>query len=211
MGRSCGSPPHPYFPMNLLEIANEALVRIRQNPLTEIPSIGDTTAPKEAQAVALHLAPCFRKVLSKHDWRCAQSFIELTPLEEDIPSFWEYGYAFPNDVIRFMSLVDSDGEVMTDYEVLGGKIYTDSPAAYVRAVGPIIDTLEEFPDHIAELVAFVLAEELSYYLSAEGIPDFMNRYRLMLVTAKSIDSRISSPRYYGKPDETSTWISSRGN
>lgn len=195
--------------MTPLEIANEALHKIKQNGITSFPAAGDTSAPKAALACSEFLVPAINRVLMQYDWRCAEKHQTLTASVTLPIAGYSYCWDLPTDFLKFRALSDSLGGELTDFRYSGKVIFTNTFPVVLCYTYPILDDFDEIPNHIGEVAALVLAESLAPYLEGERPQNFPSMMRTSLVNAKRIDST-QGPSLNYIDENNITWLRSHG-
>lgn len=145
-----------------------------------------------------------------HSWNFAIKRVKLGQLSTAPVFEWKYGYEFPGDFLRLVSVHDSasgGGTPTLPYKIEGNQINTDAANLYLRYVYRVTDPnlmIPLFRTALSKLIASRLAVALSQSASRsdEMYKQFIDQD---LPTAKSADS------IQDFPDELpeSTWVSTR--
>lgn len=171
--------------------------------------------PPEGSAQADHCAiwyPVARNtVLESHDWNFAlkrKVLVELVIAEADMPASWTFGYAWPNNCLRPISILPpgaTDDAAPEDFtvETLQDEtrvIYTKTEEAVLRYVSLIEDTAR-FPALVVNAMSRLLASYLAgpVIKGSEGMKvaaEQRRHYLVELGLAKVADTKTKQSSAY---------------
>lgn len=203
-----GSGAFNFMPQNITQIANSALIKLGANPVSVL-----TETTREARLVLERILPIIHRVLRDHSWHFALQTVLLAPVFPSVAlGRWTYAYLIPTNCLRLRSL-QTDGTTpiaITDYEIIGDKIYTNTESVFLRFTDQVIlnhDSAVRFPDDFADTVAAFLAYEISPSVTS-SLPlrdDFLSLANRNLSFAR-FNGAVEVPQY--KLDDSS-WLDSR--
>lgn len=104
------------------------------------------------------------RVLTAHPWKFTLTFRQLAR-ETAAPAMrWTYAYALPSDRLgaghlRLYPTSDVGEHPVAEYEILGGKVYTDEAALWASYQQD--QSEDNFPAHVQVLMGYALAAELA--------------------------------------------------
>ena len=196
------------MPQNNTQIANSALIKLGANPVSVL-----TETTREARLVLERILPIIHRVLRDHSWHFALQTVLLAPVFPSVVlGKWTYAFTIPTNCLRLRSL-QTPGitpSYVTDYEIIGDKIYCNEESVFLRFTDEVILNHESgvrFPDDFADTVAAFLAYEISPSVTS-SLPlreDFLSLANRNLSFAR-FNGAVEVPQY--KMDD-STWLDSR--
>lgn len=189
--------------MTPLQICNEALRRMKQNPITAIPGPTETGS-KNAVSCRDQFPVSLAKITSGYQWRWARKLVTLERSDSTVPMYLYY-YTLPTDMERVNVVLDEEGApIVGGYEIVGDKIYTDEEALVLN-YGAVMSSATDVPQHIASAVTLQLADDLGPYLESDRTNDHIERLRLVLQQAKRQDAQMDR-LHYGVADSGNSAI-----
>lgn len=146
-------------------ICNAALQLIKHSKT--ITSLEQGT--KEANACEVIYTELRDTLLSMHNWNFATKRVKMGQIastDERAPVFeWNYGYEFPGDLLRLVSVYDnSAGFGIVPYKIESNQVNTDATNLYLRYVYRVTDPNTMIPTFRLALSKF-LASRLAVSLS----------------------------------------------
>lgn len=203
-----GSGAFNFMPQNITQIANSALIKLGSNPVSVL-----TETTREARLVLERLIPIIHRVLRDHAWHFAAQAVALSPVSPQVAlGRWAYSFLIPVQCLRIRSLQSIGDSPMsiTEYEILGDRIYTNESALFLRYTDQMILTHEtpvRFPDDFADTVAAFLAYEISPSItSALPLRDDLLSLANRNLSFARFNGAVEVPQY--KLDD-SAWLDSR--
>ena len=177
-----------------LEIVNRAAVLLGEPTLAAIDSATDSKFSKTLQNVYQN---CIDAVLAITDWYCARV---RQPLSQDVgvtPGFgYSYQFSLPSDMVRFMYLVDTNGDVIQNgYEVVGDKLITTYASVclyYIKRISR--DDTSALRPYVGNLIADYMAKHLCWQITGNATlgTQLSANYETALELAKTINTREGS-------------------
>lgn len=190
--------------MTPLQICNEALMRMKQNPISAIPEAGNTTAGKNAIACRDQFPLALAKITTQYPWMWARKLATLARSASEV-DMYTYYYTLPTDLERVNVVLDSEGAPLGEtFEFVGDSLYTDAEEVVLN-YGADMSSSTNIPQHIASAVVFQLAEDLGAFLESDRTNDHIERLRMALIQAKRQDAQLDV-RFYGVADSTNSAI-----
>ena len=186
-------------------ICNSALQLIKHSKT--ITSL--TQGTKEANACELVYEEMRDSLLSMHGWNFATKRVKMSQLSTAPIFEWKYGYEFPGDFLRLVSVHDSSagGTGSLPYKIEGNQVNTDAANLYLRYIYRVTDPnlmIPLFRVALSKLIASRLAVALSQ--SASRSDEMYKQFTDQdLPTAKSADSL----QDYADGLPESSWVSTR--
>jgi hypothetical protein len=191
-------------------ICNAALQMIKHSKT--ITSLEQGT--KEANSCEVIYTEMRDSLLSMHNWNFAIKRVQMSQIadtDDRAPVFeWAYGYEFPGDFLRLVSVFSNSGGFGTvPYRIEANQVNTDATTLFLRYVHRVTDPnlmIPLFRLALSKLLASRLAVSLSQSASRST-----ELYKQLidedLPTAKSADS------IQDYPDEMpeSSWVSVRSS
>lgn len=196
-------------PIDEVAVCNLALDHLKQASITNIEN--PTT---EVEALMKRQYPQARRAaLRMHPWNFASHRVALTPSTGEEPVVgYTRAYKKPNDFIRLLSRLDSEGlPLTTEYDLEGDYILMDGDAnstIYIRYTRDVTD-VGKFDPLFIDLLAIILALRISSKFS--GSESRATALRAMLVDikgdARAVDGQERPPR---KRDRSAFLAARRG-
>lgn len=195
------------IPLDAVAICNLALDHLKQAPIVNIES--PTTQVEELMARQYPQAR--RATLRMHPFNFASHRVALTADPDSIPvAGYSAAFRKPNDFLRFLSRIDSDGiSVAAEYDLEGDFILMDAEeneTVYIRYTRDITIVSKMDPLFI-DLLAVNLALRISSKFSgSEARAQMLMKLREdMLRDARAVDGQERPPRKV----ERSAFLSAR--
>jgi len=179
------------------DICNLALMRIGQNPLSDI-----TESSPTAIICRKYYEETRDELIRQHPWNFALGRKELSA-STTAPDFeFSYSFPLPADYLRVLSLYDTDYEWIIE----GRNLLTNLDTVRIKYIKRITDS-GIFPADFTEALSLKLAQKLAAYLThnfklAEML---FQEFEIVLARAKAADAQEGSYQAL----ETSTIINSR--
>lgn len=160
-----------------IEIISNAMVLIGANPIS---SLSEGT---EGLVGAALYENTYRGILASHSWRFATKKKQLARLTETPLNEFAYQYQLPSDLITVFKVQE-----LTDYEIYGDKLYSDSPGVSIDYRYRIDETL--LPDYFVLMLQFLLAAQFAIPITdnSQRAQLYQGLYEAQLRRAKNIDS-----------------------
>ena len=111
----------------------------------------------EIQACERAAASVRDRLLGQYAWRFARRVITLTETTGSTRG-WTYGYTLPEDCLRLLAVVSTDGEVV-EYEEIRGKVFTNCTSPTLRYTARD-STMNNWPGEFVDVYVYQLAEEI---------------------------------------------------
>lgn len=146
-----------------LSVFNDAMGLLGQ-PLLD----SDEQAGEDGDVLRGHWDSVVDLAHEKTAWDHAKVIVALSLLAETPPARWTYYYQLPGDLLRLLWLSQSggQGDDLTDYEIVVGKVGTHAASVYAGYVSDVSRTAvgrwsESFAHYVATELAFRSAPKLN--------------------------------------------------
>lgn len=169
------------------QIANNALIRLGANPITDI----DVDGTHNSNTMQQLYAPTRDALLRQHFWNFA---IKRVSIAENAtpPAFqWTAQYTLPSDFVRVKRLYNTDD----NYAIEGDVILVNQPSELQMVYVARITDVTRFDPLFVQVLTLMLAILAAPRICGEGFNTdrLAAELRQTLMEAKIVDSQDSSP------------------
>lgn len=167
-----------------VSIANQALAYLGE---PRIQSLDQNT--NSAKAANDMMRPSIEEVLELHDWNECRARVKPASLA-DAPAFgFSKAYQLPADFIRLISINEDE----IDYELEGGKIFTDEDDIELRYIA-YPSSVTVIRPALARAISAKLAQNISVIVTGEAAMQdkMLALFERMLARARTNNARESS-------------------
>lgn len=170
--------------MTDVQICNVALAQLGLQRISSL-----TSDSREAVSCNLHYQQTVNELLAEETWRWAVKRQSLAASGDTNLTAYDNLFQLPSDIVRLVKLYDSDDAVVTEYEIEGDKVATDSDSLKALYVWEVDDP-QRFPPVFSRAVSMMLAYKLAIeYKQARVLQnDALNMALMALERARQIDA-----------------------
>jgi hypothetical protein len=146
--------------------------------------------------------------LSSHYWNFNIAYSTLSrTVNTPTDAGWDYEFLPPNDVLRYVQMLDSNG-TQIDYEDARGRVYSNSDTLIAKYQRDLSES--DFPPYFIDALVARIAAEASETLSGEDrmVERMWGLYNTKHRKARRIDARNNPSRPF-ITDRNSTLIRNR--
>ncbi len=113
-----------------------ALTRIGQSRIASLDQAGSL-----AELSTLYYKPTLNELLSSYEWPFAIARVHLSSSAEENLTSYGYKYQIPTDVLRVLTILNSEDYSETDdkWETEGDKLLSDANPVYIKYIGKVDD------------------------------------------------------------------------
>ncbi len=160
-----------------IQIISNAMVLIGANPISSL-----SEGTEGLVGTALYEAS-YEDILANHSWRFATKKVQLARLTESPLNEFSYQYQLPTDNIT----VEKE-QNLTDYEIYGDKLYSNSPEVFIDYRYRVDETL--LPSYFVKTLEFFLAAQFAIPITdnSQRAQTMEGLYERSLRRAKFTDS-----------------------
>lgn len=133
-----------------LSLITDALLACGENP----PSAADDGS-QEWRCTSAGYDIGLRRLLADHNWKFALTIEAVEDRSDPDDPIWADAYARPTNLVHITRIMDVDGGAITDYRIVGNKIYVNDDE------GILVEGVEdkepsEWPNYFADVMTHYL-------------------------------------------------------
>lgn len=183
-----------------VQLCNLALEEIGEDRISDL-----TDDSKAARACNLILNPTIDEILELYDWSDAVKRAQVSALDVDNYTEYDYVYQLPNDCLRILYLIEVDDDTYTElpeqqYIKEGRRIYTDlSPCVIKYLYRPEVKNMSS---GLVKTIKHTLASQLANRLAQDPA---MVQYQQALAAAAYQNAILSDGRSKSERPSYSGW------